>query len=104
MATDDESLRALWGAAVAAYVGRGARKIPTADEAALFAVAPDRFDQLLPLVKQALLASDSIRLEGVPRHNAKDAVTHRLRELLPDLDDRGIDALAWRWGFIAFHG
>ncbi|WP_345800700.1 hypothetical protein AAIB33_14660 [Microbacterium sp. AZCO] len=70
----------------------------------MFALAPDRFESLLALVKQALLTADSVELPDTPRPLVKDAVTERLRELLPELDDRGIDALVWRWGFITYHG
>lgn len=104
MSTADDSLRRLWGESIAAYVGRGVRKIPTADESALFAVAPDRFEELLALVKDALRVSDSIEMPAVPRQQMKAAVTMRMQELLPELDEQGIDALVWRWGFLQFHG
>ncbi|MEZ3161926.1 hypothetical protein AB1K54_15530 [Microbacterium sp. BWT-B31] len=104
MSIADETVLALWGGAIAAYVGRGVRKIPTADETALFAFTPDHFDQLLPLVKEALSAADAVTLDGVAREHAQATVMARLREALPGLDETGVDALAWRWGYITYGG
>jgi|GEM_PF-6852196 len=64
MSTGNESLHALLSKAILAYVGRDTRKIPTADEATLFAVAPDRFDELLPLVEDMETTADWLARSG----------------------------------------
>ena len=103
-ADPDRSPIALLTDAVVAFTGHGTRKIPTADEAAVFALDPQRFDEVIASVKAALKVSDSIVVDERDRSEVRAAVTAKHRELLPDLEDRAIDALVWRWGYITFHG
>lgn len=100
----DRPSPALLSDAVVAYLGRGTRKIPTADEAAVFALDPQRFDEVIASVKTALKASDSVVVDESERSEVEAAVIAKHRGLLPELDDRAIDALVWRWGYINFHG
>ena len=100
----DRPSSALLNEAIVAFIGRGSRKIPTADEAAVVALDPQRFDDVIAWVKAAVAASDSIVVDESDRSEIKGAVIAKHRELLPDLDDRAIDALVWRWGYIACHG
>ncbi|WP_457099502.1 hypothetical protein [Microbacterium sp. P5_E9] len=105
MSTDaDRPSGELLAEAIVAFTGRGTRKIPTADEAAVFALDPERFDEVIAAVKAVLKVSDSIVVDESDRSEVKGAVIAKHRELLPDLDDRAIDALVWRWGYITFHG
>lgn len=96
--------RALISEAVATFVGRGTHRMPTADEAGVFALDPQRFDQVIAAVKTAVKASDSIIVDEIDRSAVKAVVVTRHQEKLPHLDDRAIEALVWRWGFINFHG
>lgn len=90
--------------AIVAFVGRGSRKTPSADEAAVRALGAERAEQLLFEVKRVLAVSDSITVDDRPSNAVRDAVTRAHRELLPGLSERAVHALVWRWAFIRFHG
>lgn len=90
--------------AIVAYVGREAGPFPSNDEAAVLALDPPNFPALMSKVISALLTSDRIELEDVPRADRVEVATAEHRRLLPDLDDRAIEALVWRWSFLEFHG
>ena len=105
MSTDaDRPSGGLLADAIVAFTGRGTRKIPTSDEAAVFALDPQQFDEVIAAVKAVLKVSDSIVVDDSDRSEMRAAVTAKHQELLPDLDDRAIDALIWRWGYINSHG
>lgn len=90
--------------AIVAYVGRGRVKIPTADPDAVRALDPAHSAELLRAVKDAIRVSDSIPFEEVAPFDQglRERLYARLRTLLPQLGQAGIEALGWRWGYLQF--
>jgi hypothetical protein len=91
-------------AAIIAYVGKGRVKIPTADEAAVRALDPVGGDALLERVQEAVRISDTIPLSEVGPFDQglRARLYARLREVLPELGEAGVEALGWRWGYVQF--
>lgn len=91
--------------ALEAHVGKGRLKMPTADDDAVRQRFAGAADIVLDEVWKAILTSDSITLEELQTRGGptRDAFAERMRELRPDLHPRAVDALGWRWAFLAFY-
>lgn len=83
--------------AIAAYVGFGTSRTPTADAGSLPA-------DMLRQVDQCVTIADTVAFEDVAPFDSRlrDRLHARLRNLLPELGPAGIEALGWRWGYLQF--
>jgi hypothetical protein len=88
--------------AVVAYTGHRRTKIPTADVDAVLALTPTAGAVLLEAVREAIRLTDTISFDDVAPFDAglRGRLLERVQALLPDLGPTGVEALAWRWGYV----